>query len=58
MAKRGRPRKNPEWETGPIEVGHFTIREVDGKFLIYLHGNVRAIRHTEQEAREYIAMVS
>lgn len=56
MAKRGRPPKTKE--PTEIEIGDFTIREVDGKYLIYLHGNIRAIRHTEQEAREYVAMVS
>lgn len=55
MARRGRPRKSPVEET---QLGEFTIREIEGKYLIYLHGNVRAIRHTEQEAREYIAMVA
>jgi len=51
--RRGRPPK-----TKDFRVGDFEVREVEGKYLIYLHGNVRAIRHTEQAAREYIAMVS
>ena len=51
--RRGRPPK-----TKDFRVGEFEVREIEGKYLIYLHGNVRAIRHTEKEAREYISMVS
>lgn len=56
MAKRGRTPKEKEPTT--LEVGDFIIREIEGKYLIYMHGSIRAIRHTEQEAREYIGLVS
>ncbi len=54
MAKRGRPPKPKEPTTDPA----YTIKEVEGKFIVYLHGSVRAIRHSEEEAQEYIALVS
>lgn len=56
--RRGRPPKTEWVEPAEFQVGEYTVKRSEDKYLIFIRGSIRAIRHSEQDARAYIKMVS